>query len=816
MVNRAAPAERPEPSGGSLAARMRARLQSLASGVLPLAHPTDAIPERYRIETRSRQLDEAMALANYLAVTHTVVAIAVLLFFWNTGPHAYLFAQLILTMLIVVLAARGARAYRAQPPSPALVDRGHRVARVLTLALGTVWGLMPVFLFTPSDADHRTLVVVLCAGLIVDAYVIGPILALSLLVTIPIVVGSFIGLILSGEPIAGMLAILLTIYAGFVLISVRQMAGLSTQRIVDQVRVAEQKETIGLLLHDFEANTSDWLWETDRDGILQHVSERIAQVSGRPLASLVQAPFETLFTGEREGAVPDRNVAALIAFVRERTAFRDHVIEATVAGAPRWWRLSGKPIHDKAGGFLGFRGVGSDITASRQSDARIAYLASYDALTGLANRALFHALATAECARAGQLARPCALLYLDLDGFKIVNDTFGHGFGDALLKRVAGRLRAAATERGTVARLGGDEFAVLYPCKDSGEAAGLGRDLIEAISAPYAIDGVQVEIGVSVGIAMAPDDASEPDSLLGKADLALYRAKAGGKGQIFVFEPALEIAVRTRRDLEADLKLAVAEGEFELHYQPLVSLKDGGVRTFEALLRWNRQQRGFVSPVDFIPVAEASGLISTIGRWVLREACAEAAHWPAGIRVAVNISPTQFRNSDLVEDVRQALDASGLHPDRLELEITESVFFEMNAVTVANLRDLRALGIRIALDDFGTGYSSLSYLIRFPVDKIKIDRSFIKDMSHRHECLAVIETILALARRLSITVTAEGVETVDQALMLKRSRCDDIQGFLFSPARPACEIAGLLDTLPRRFQAILPAAQPHEPVKACA
>ncbi|HEX8416152.1 MAG TPA: GGDEF domain-containing phosphodiesterase, partial [Methylobacterium sp.] len=349
-----------------------------------------------------------------------------------------------------------------------------------------------------------------------------------------------------------------------------------------------------------------------------------------------------------------------------------------------------------------------------------------------------------------------------------------------------------------------------------GEAAGLGRDLIEAISAPYAIDGVQVEIGVSVGIAMAPDDASEPDSLLGKADLALYRAKAGGKGQIFVFEPALEIAVRTRRDLEADLKLAVAEGEFELHYQPLVSLKDGGVRTFEALLRWNRQQRGFVSPVDFIPVAEASGLISTIGRWVLREACAEAAHWPAGIRVAVNISPTQFRNSDLVEDVRQALDASGLHPDRLELEITESVFFEMNAVTVANLRDLRALGIRIALDDFGTGYSSLSYLIRFPVDKIKIDRSFIKDMSHRHECLAVIETILALARRLSITVTAEGVETVDQALMLKRSRCDDIQGFLFSPARPACEIAGLLDTLPRRFQAILPAAQPHEPVKACA
>jgi diguanylate cyclase (GGDEF)-like protein len=779
-----------------------------------LAQPS-AIPDRYRIEARSRQLDEAMALVNYLAVTHIVVALTVLVLFWNIGPAYYLFGQLVLTILIVVLAARGVKIYRAQPASAELVDRGHRAARLLALALGTVWGAMPVFLMAPSDADHRTLVVVLVAGLIVDAYVIGPILALSFLVTIPIVVGSFIGLVNLGEAIAGMLAILLTIYAGFVLVSVRRMADLSTQRILDQVRVAEQNETIGLLLNDFEANTSDWLWETDADGNLQHVSERMAQVSGQPLSALRHAPIEALFLSDRS-VKPATDIAEVIGFVRDRIPFRDHVVEVAVAEAPRWWRLSGKPIYDKAETFLGFRGVGSDITASRQSEARIAYLASYDALTGLANRTLFHDLVTAECGRAADADRACALLYLDLDGFKLVNDTFGHGFGDALLRRVAARLRSTARDGRLVARLGGDEFAILCPCGEAAEASALGRAVIDAISAPYVIEGVQVEIGVSIGIAMAPADAAEPEGLLGKADLALYRAKAGGKGQLSIFEPGLEIAVRTRRDLETDLKLAIAAGELELHYQPLISLADGRVHSFEALLRWNRRQRGFVSPADFVPVAEAAGLIATIGRWVLLQACTEAARWPSDIRVAVNISPTQFRNSDLVDDVKAALAASGLDPARLEVEITESVFFEMNAVTIANLRELRALGIRIALDDFGTGYSSLSYLIRFPVDKIKIDRSFIKDMGQRHECLAVIETILALARKLSITVTAEGVETVEQALLLQRSRCDDIQGFLFSPARPSAEIDSLVETLPQTFRALLARDDSVALVKACA
>ncbi|GJD96878.1 putative bifunctional diguanylate cyclase/phosphodiesterase [Methylobacterium iners] len=789
-------------------------LRRLASAAARLAQPS-AVPDRYRVETRSRQLEEAMALANYLAVTHTILALAVLVLFWNIAPAYYLFGQFVLTMLVVVVAAWGARSYRARPASPELIESGHRAARLLALMVGTIWGLMPFFLFTPSDGDHRTLVVVMVAGLIVNAYVIGPILALSLLVTIPLVVGSFTALVLNGETIAGMLAALLTIYAGFVLVSVRRMADLSTQRILDQVRVAEQNETIGLLLNDFEANTSDWLWETDADGNLQHVSERMAQVSGRSLTALRRAPFEALFA-DGPSANPPRDIADLTGFVRNRTPFRDHVVEVAVAGSQRWWRLSGKPIYDKAETFLGFRGVGSDITASRQSEARIAYLASYDALTGLANRTLFHDLVTAECARAADRDRACALLYLDLDGFKIVNDTFGHGFGDTLLRRVAARLHSTAPDGRLVARLGGDEFAILCPCAKVSEASDLGHAVIEAISAPYVIEGVQVEIGVSIGIAMAPGDAAEPEGLLGKADLALYRAKTGGKGQLSLFEPGLEIAVRTRRDLEADLKLAIAAGELELHYQPLVGLGDGRVHSFEALLRWNRRQRGFVSPADFVPVAEAAGLITTIGRWVLLQACSEAARWPSDISVAVNISPTQFRNSDLVDDVKAALVTSGLDPARLEVEITESVFFEMNAVTIANLRELRALGIRIALDDFGTGYSSLSYLIRFPVDKIKIDRSFIKDMGHRHECLAVIETILALARKLSITVTAEGVETVEQALLLQRSRCDDIQGFLFSPARPSAEIDRLVETLPHKFRSLLNPEEPVAPVRACA
>lgn len=776
-----------------------------------IAEVTAAIPARCLNEAMAGQLAETLDLALHLASGHFLVAITVAVFFWDVASHAYLVALLALVSGCILLLPLEGWLGRRWPSRLSTPATRMRYVGAVMLCLGIIWSTMPIVLFPPSDVNHRLLVATTITGLMSSAFTLNGIPNLPVRFCLPIVVGSFIGLALSGDPIAVALAVLLAIYAVFVVTSTRRMTRLATERNLDRVRVRDQNETIGLLLHDFEESTSDWLWETDAAGNLQHVSDRIADVSGIPADRLLHAPFGTLLSpGGPADALGDGG-DELIALTRNRVPFRDHVVEIPRPEGPRWWRLSGKPTRDRDGRFSGFRGVGADITETRRSEDRIAYLASYDPLTCLANRALFGAQAEAECKRAARLNAACALLYLDLDGFKIVNDTFGHRFGDLLLQQVARRLRTAVETGDLVARLGGDEFAILASRLDEPAAVVLAARLIAAVSTPYAIEGIQVEIGASVGIAMAPRDAQDLESLMGKADLALYRAKSDGKGQTSVFEPALERAIRARRDLETDLKTAIAQGGLDLHYQPLVNLTEGRVRAFEALLRWSSPARGFVSPAEFVPVAEACGLISVIGRWVLRKACAQAALWPDDIRIAVNISPSHFRHSDLLQDVVDALEASGLDPSRLEIEITESVFFEMNPAIATNLRELRALGVRIALDDFGTGYSSLSYLIRFPVDKIKIDRSFIKEMSTRHECLAIIEAILTLARKLSIMVTAEGVESVEQARMLQARQCDDIQGFLFSPARPADEISHLLKALPHRFDDIFRVDR-HRPV----
>ncbi|KQO67897.1 EAL domain-containing protein [Methylobacterium sp. Leaf89] len=759
---------------------------------------------RYDLEARAGHLDEVLQFAPYLALTHTVVVGAVLLLFWSEAHRTYLLILFGSVAGPITLAAIGARRYRRRRLGERDVVTGHRLAALFSLILGLAWASMPLMILPTAGTQDQTFVVAIGAGLMATTYTFGSLAHLGLVYSAPIALGSLAALFLVGGAANGWLAMLMGVYSAFVAFTAGRMGRLSEQRIIDRVRVGEQNETISLLLHDFEASTSDWLWETDPMGRLQHVSERIGQVAGEDPAILHEAPFAALFLGVRKPRRMTPEIAEILALVAGRKAFRERVVEVTIGGLTRWWRLSGRPITDGGETFLGFRGVGSDITDTRQSEARIAYLASYDPLTGLANRTQFQGVATQLCARAQTGGEACALLYLDLDGFKFVNDTFGHALGDVLLVRVAQRLTGTVPPQGLVSRLGGDEFAILLPGGDEDALTELARRLIAALSTPYTLDGVQVEIGASVGLALAPRDAHSPEGLLSKADLALYRAKATGRGKVRVFSPDLEATMRLRRELEVDLKRAVAQGEFSLHYQPLVGLEDGRVRTFEALLRWTRGAGGPVSPADFVPVAEASGLITEIGRWVLMQACREAARWPDDIRLAVNLSPIQFRNTDLVADVTQALEASGLRPERLEIEVTESVFFEMNATTIANLNELRALGIRVALDDFGTGYSSLSYLIRFPVDKIKIDRSFIKDMDSRPECLAIIEAILTLARKLSITVTAEGVETREQAQMLRASRCDDIQGFLFSPARPADEIPHLIASLPVRFGEIFP------------
>ena len=433
-----------------------------------------------------------------------------------------------------------------------------------------------------------------------------------------------------------------------------------------------------------------------------------------------------------------------------------------------------------------------DITERCAAESRIAFLARHDALTGLANRSLFRERLDGACSRPSG----AAVLYLDLDHFKEVNDTLGHLVGDALLGAVAARLMKCVREGDTVARLGGDEFAIVQPGIGSrADAEQIAWRIARTVGAPYSLRGHQVSVATSIGVALGGGESAE--ELLRHADLALYCAKAEQRGSVRLFEPGMEAALQTRRQLEADLRAGLADERFELHYQPLVQVRSGRVAGFEALMRWRHPERGLVPPDEFIPVAEEMGLIVPMGAWALRKACADAVGWPEHIKVAVNLSPIQFKHQDLLATVREALTMSGLVPSRLEVEITETVLLRETSVNSDILHSLRDLGVRIVLDDFGMGYSSLSYLRAFPFDKIKIDRSFVAQLGLRRDCDAIVSAVTGLAHALGIQTTGEGVETADQMERLRAEGCSEAQGYLFSKPLPVAEVPATIARIDR-------------------
>lgn len=460
----------------------------------------------------------------------------------------------------------------------------------------------------------------------------------------------------------------------------------------------------------------------------------------------------------------------------------------------RAFSVVSKPI---AGG--GWLATHEDVTERQRSEGRIAHMARHDALTDLPNRVLLRERLEHELKRVKR-GECLAVLCLDLDQFKGINDALGHPIGDELLKLVADRLRGCTREPDTVARLGGDEFAIIMTqMQEPTDAASLSKRIRESIIKPYQIEGHQIVTDISIGISVAPFDAQDADPLLRNADMALYGAKADGRGTYRFFEPEMNTRMKARRELEMDLRKALVGKEFELHYQPLVDLKTNDVNAFEALLRWNHPKRGLISPADFIPVAEETGLIVPLGEWVLKAACYEAVDWPDHIKVAVNLSPAQLNNRNLLNVVIGALAESGMPARKLQLEITETVLLQNTFATLATLHELRKLGVQIALDDFGTGYSSLSYLRSFPFDKIKIDRSFIQDLSNGAEPIAIVQAVANLAKCLNMTSTAEGVETQQQMDMLQSMGCTEMQGYLFSRARPASEIRQFFGQNPVRI-----------------
>jgi len=504
---------------------------------------------------------------------------------------------------------------------------------------------------------------------------------------------------------------------------------------------------------------------------------------GRPFRDVIRHRQET---GSFEGDV-DAYVAEVL-----RGVGRSHIqIMHTADG--RTIQIASRPVAD--GGWVATH---EDITERRSAEEKIAHLAHYDALTDLPNRALFRAELERELKRVSHGAQ-CAVLYIDIDEFKGINDSLGHPVGDELLKAIAVRLRNCVRAEDVVARLGGDEFAIVQTAvAHDSDITDLVARIYEAIREPFECLGHRLLTDASIGIARAPRDGSDLDSLLKNADLAMYGAKADGRRTYRFFEPDMQAKVTARRALELDLRHAIDDGGFtaggfEVYYQPLLDLSSDSITGCEALLRWRHPERGMVSPAEFIPVAEEIGIIGQLGEWVLTTACLEAAHWPGDIKLAVNVSPVQFRSHTLSLKVAAALAASGLAPARLELEITEAVLIRDDEIALAILHRLRSLGVRIALDDFGTGYSSLSYLQRFPFDKIKIDRCFISDLAEPHGSSSIVQAVVNIAASRDMTTTAEGVETEAQKDLLRALGCTEMQGWLFSAAKPAAEVRALID-----------------------
>ncbi len=561
---------------------------------------------------------------------------------------------------------------------------------------------------------------------------------------------------------------------------------LFVQRALREREIQASSETVKLLLNDFQEQGADWLFELSEGGRIINSSARFAEATGLPQPALNGRQFATLF-----GAGEDQK--RLRQNLDENRAFRQITLPLahSIDGETRWWSVSCRPVDPTFVGETRYRGVISDISSEKRAEARVRHLAHYDSLTALPNRMMFQSGIEAALDHMGASTR-VALMYIDVDQFKQVNDMYGHLAGDDFLKQVAARLDQTVCnsnmggEGRMVARLGGDEFAIMLVGDDVGEKSiRLAQILVDELAKPFEVDGHELNSSISVGLALAPDHASGSVGLQSNADIALYVAKDGGRNRWEMFEPGMDVALQQRHAIEKDLRTALLGDEFRLFLQPLVDVETSTQVGFEALLRWEHPTKGMIMPLDFIPIAEESGMIVPIGEWVIRTAMAEAASWAEPMAIAINLSPIQLRSPNLLPVIINALAETGIDPSRVELEITETVLMQNCEENINILNRLHDLGVKIALDDFGTGYASLNYLRTFPFDKIKIDRSFVNDLESSNDCRAIVGAVISLANELGMCTLAEGVEQESQLIKLREQGCGMVQGWLFGKAMPA-------------------------------
>ncbi len=718
---------------------------------------------------RDGQLISRAHLAPFFAAANIVAALMMAANLWGDVAPVWILPWVGAVVIVNVGAMQLARIQ-----SITCVGRSGRRVPMWTMVgevacRAVVWLSLPLYLFPSLDPASQVIAASVMAGLGVGALglVVIPPCANAWMTSFTVGVGGALLLGRHTVPFQHMLSIVFTL--GVSIFGVLTVARWAFRQLQTNADVGSQSESASLLLQEYEQRGVGWLWQVDAENRVTYISSRMSALLGKPATQLLGHSLPALLGGH----------ADLGRVLLEKQPFNALEMELKTPRGERWISIAGDPIVDTAGRFEGFRGVGSDVTEIRHTQERLTHLANVDVLSGLPNRGRVRQL-LGEALRAATTGNvPCAIMFLDLDGFKPVNDTFGHPKGDAVLRAVAKRLVDEVGADGHVGRMGGDEFAIVIPDAQGRKVVEKTADrIIAAIKEPYLIDQMEIRIGVSIGCAFGPIDGATVDDLILKADLALYQAKDAGRGCARYFSSELQSEQEDRVRLEGDLRSAIASKQFHLVFQPLINAKTQKLIGFEALIRWNHPKRGFVPPNVFIAVAEDTGLMPVIGDWVIDEACRAAATWPEAISVALNISPKQILPG-LPNVVSEALRRHKVAANRIELEVTEGVFLGDNGSTLDVLKRLRALGVGIALDDFGTGYSSIGYLNKAIFHKLKIDGSFVREAGSRPENVAIIQSIVQLAKSFRMSVTAEGVETAEDFERMRDLGCDTIQGYLF-------------------------------------
>ena len=749
--------------------------------------------DRDSAEIRARHLRGVMKLNPAMMGANLANGLLLVAALHPTVPLGERVVWLLVLVLYCVGELRVWRRWQQQPPRQ-VGPHAIRQATLGATVLALIWGFASVRWFGDADPNQRLLLSTLVVGMMCGGTFVLATLPQAALAYLSILCGASL-LSLQQAPGLGHLQGLMVVYALVLAWSALVTGQVYTGRLVSQREAKRQGQLVGLLLRDFEEHAADLLWEMGADGRFSHVAPRLAQALG---SQAEQLQTETLLQALQRRQPADGSgqapLQALDAALAQDRAFSNVAVPVQTAQGLRWWSITAKPLLDHDGYGMGWRGVISDISEAREAHRQLALLAHCDSLTGLANRVklrehLTHTLQQV-VARPGQHA---ALVCLDVDHFKTINDTLGHAAGDAVLVAVADRLRQALRQGDLAARLGGDEFAlVIAEANQPGELHKLARRLVASLCQPVMVGERAVAISVSLGVAVAPEHGHSLDELMAHADLALYAAKEAGRGRHELYVPRLGDRRRRRMAIELGLRDALANGQMRLHWQPRVDIQRWQTVAAEALLRWDHPMLGSVSPVEFVRVAEDSGLIIEIGSWVLQQACHEAMSLPPELTVSVNVSAAQLDREDYFDRVSQALAQSGLPARRLELEVTESLLINAESVALRHLHALRAAGVRVALDDFGTGYSSLAYLRRFPFDTLKIDRAFIRELMSRQDARAIVKTIVALAQTMGMHTLAEGVEEAAQLDILREAGCDAIQGYLVARPMPVASLRQLL------------------------